>query len=85
VLDSSGGTIANATVTATGADTGAVYKTTTTSTGAYRLPDLQVGTYNVGVASEVTAVREAAWVPVVGACLGSRNKGGGVQCARFVP
>src|ERR1700732_3658804 len=47
VLDSSGATIANATVTATGADTGAVYKTTTTSTGAYRIPDMQVGTYNV--------------------------------------
>jgi hypothetical protein len=51
VLDSSGATIANATVTATGADTGAVYKTTTTSTGAYRVPDMQVGTYNVSVSS----------------------------------
>jgi hypothetical protein len=51
VLDSSGGVVADATVTATGADTGAVYKTTTTSTGAYRLSNMQVGTYNVSVSS----------------------------------
>lgn len=51
VLDVSGGVIVNATVTATGANTGTVYKTTTTSTGAYRIPDMQVGTYNISVSS----------------------------------
>jgi hypothetical protein len=51
VLDSSGGVIADATVTATGTDTGAVYRTATTSTGSYRIPDMQVGTYSVSVSS----------------------------------
>lgn len=51
VMDSSGGVIADATVTATGADTGAVYKTTTTSTGAYHISDMQVGTYNISISS----------------------------------
>jgi hypothetical protein len=51
VMDSSGGVVADATVTATGADTGAVYKTITTSTGAYHISDMQVGIYNISVSS----------------------------------
>src|SRR5690242_11755462 len=47
ILDSSGAVVAGAEITATGAQTGAVYKTTSNSTGAYRLPDLQVGSYTV--------------------------------------
>jgi hypothetical protein len=49
VLDSSGAVIQGASVTATGANTGAVYKTTSTDTGAYRIPDMQVGVYNLTV------------------------------------
>ena len=49
VLDSSGGVVSGAEITATGAQTGAVYKTVSTSTGAYRIPDMQTGVYNLSV------------------------------------
>lgn len=49
ILDSSGAVVEGATITATGADTGTVYKTTSTATGAYRIPDMQVGRYNITV------------------------------------
>src|SRR5260370_12180538 len=49
VLDSSGAVVQGASVTATGANTGAVYKTTSTDTGAYRIPDMQVGVYNLTI------------------------------------
>jgi hypothetical protein len=49
VLDSSGGVVQGATIVATGVDTGAVYKTTSTDTGAYRISDMQVGAYNLTV------------------------------------
>lgn len=49
ILDQSGAAVADASITATGAATGAVYKTTSTSTGAYRIQDLQVGSYDIVV------------------------------------
>src|SRR5260221_8278248 len=49
VLDSSGAVVQGASVTATGANTGAVYKATSTDTGAYRIPDMQVGVYNLTI------------------------------------
>lgn len=49
VLDSSGGAVQGATVTSTNANTGVLYKTTSTDTGAYRIPEMQVGVYNVTV------------------------------------
>jgi len=49
ILDSSGGVVQGATIVATGVDTGAVYKTTSTDTGAYRISDMQVGAYNLTV------------------------------------
>src|SRR5215472_2473515 len=49
VLDSSGGAVQGATVTSTNANTGVVYRTTSTDTGAYRIPDMQVGVYDVTV------------------------------------
>ena len=52
ILDSSGASVADATVTATGANTGAVYRTTTTSTGSYRISDMQVGSYNISVTAQ---------------------------------
>ena len=51
VLDSSGGAVQGANITATNANTGAIYKTTSTDTGAYRIPDMQVGVYNLSVAA----------------------------------
>src|SRR5690349_24054130 len=47
VLDASGAAVQGATITATNANTGAIYKTASTDTGAYRIPDMQVGVYNV--------------------------------------
>lgn|SRR5215469_764354 len=47
ILDSSGSAVVGAEVTATGVTTGTVYKTVSTSTGAYRFPDIQVGAYNI--------------------------------------
>src|SRR4029077_10569107 len=49
ILDSSGAVVQGATIVATGVDTGAVYKTTSTDTGAYRISDMQVGSYNLTV------------------------------------
>ena len=49
ISDSTGAVIPNAEVTATGAGTGVVHKTTASSSGAYRFPYLQVGVYNVTV------------------------------------
>ncbi len=51
VLDSSGGVVANAKITATGAETGTVYATVSTDTGAYRISNMQVGVYNITVVS----------------------------------
>lgn len=49
ILDSSGAAVQGATIVATGVDTGAVYKANSTDTGAYRISDMQVGTYNLTV------------------------------------
>jgi hypothetical protein len=49
ILDSSGGAVQGATIVATGADTGAVYKTSSSETGAYRISDMQLGAYNLTV------------------------------------
>src|SRR6267154_1547763 len=51
VEDSSGGAVANASVTATDTATGATYTSTTGPTGGYRLYDLRVGVYGVSVSA----------------------------------
>src|SRR6266404_9132873 len=51
VLDSSGGAVANATVTVTSAETGANYGATTGPTGGFRIPDVRVGTYDVSASA----------------------------------
>ncbi len=52
ILDSSGAVVQGATIVATGVDTGAVYKCTSTSMGAYRIPDMQVGVYNLTITAK---------------------------------
>jgi len=49
ILDSSGAVVQGASIVATGSETGAVYRTTSSATGAYRIPDMQVGSYNIVV------------------------------------
>jgi hypothetical protein len=49
VVDPSGAVVPNAGVTATGADTGSVYNTVTTSAGVFRFPEMQLGRYNIKV------------------------------------
>ena len=49
ILDSSGGVVEGASIVATGAETGAVYKTVSSATGGYRITDMQVGAYNLSV------------------------------------
>src|SRR5216684_1526292 len=51
VLDSSGGIVANANVTATDTATSATYSATTGPTGGYRLYDLRVSVYRVSVSA----------------------------------
>ena len=51
VLDSSGGVVANANVTATDTATSATYSATTGPTGGYRLYDLRVAVYTVAVSA----------------------------------
>src|SRR5258707_724943 len=50
ILDSTGALVPSATITATGAETGTVYNTVSSSTGSYRIQDMKLGTYNVKVA-----------------------------------
>lgn len=49
ILDSTGAVVRGATIVATGANTGAVYRTSSTDTGAYRISDMQLGAYNLTV------------------------------------
>lgn len=51
ILDSSGGAVEGATVTATDTATSAVYTATTGPTGGYRLFDLRVSVYNLSVSA----------------------------------
>src|SRR5260370_16716847 len=51
MCESVGGVAGGGRVSATGGNTGAVYKTTSTDTGAYRIPDMQVGVYNIAIAA----------------------------------
>lgn len=51
VLDSSGGAVEGAAITATDTATNTVYNATTGPTGGYRLFDLRVGVYNVSVSA----------------------------------
>src|ERR1700761_1553593 len=49
VADSTGGSIANASVTATNEETGAQNHTVTTGAGEYTIPELPAGTYSLTV------------------------------------
>jgi len=64
VLDSSGGVVANANVTATDAATSATYSATTGPTGGYRLYDLRVSVYRVSVAAPGFKTEEKTGVVV---------------------
>jgi hypothetical protein len=64
ILDSSGGAIAGAQVSATGVETHSVYNTISSSTGAYRLSDLVLGTYNVTVTANGFKVAQLTGVVV---------------------
>src|SRR5215469_5824706 len=47
VTDPSGALVANAKITATNIQTGAKYETVSSSAGAYRFPNLNIGTYDL--------------------------------------
>src|SRR5215467_9985236 len=64
VLDSSGGAVTGAIVTATDAATNAVYTATTGPTGGYRLYDLRVSTYKISVAAPGFKTEEKTGVVV---------------------
>jgi len=64
ILDSSGGAVAGAQITATGVETHSVYNTVSSSTGAYRLSDLVLGTYNISVTAPGFKVSELTGVVV---------------------
>ncbi len=49
VADPSGALVPGAIVTATGADTGTVYRTVSTSAGDFRFPQMQLGRYNLSI------------------------------------
>jgi hypothetical protein len=51
VLDSSGGVVANVTVTVTSTETGANFSATTGPTGGFRIQDVRVGTYDVSASA----------------------------------
>jgi len=52
ILDSSGGVVEGATVTAKGIETGTVYDAVSTSTGAYHFANLVLGHYNLSVTAK---------------------------------
>src|SRR3974377_1830464 len=64
ILDSSGGAVAGADVQARGVDTGTVYTTTSTETGAYHFPAVALGAYNLAVTAKGFKVAEAQGVVV---------------------
>jgi hypothetical protein len=64
ILDTSGGAVQDATITATGAETGTVYSTTSTSTGAYRFSGLVLGHYDLTVTAKGFRVSTATRVEV---------------------
>jgi Carboxypeptidase regulatory-like domain len=64
ILDSSGGAIEGAAITATGVETGTVYQTISTSTGAYRFSGLVLGHYNISVTAKGFKVSTATGVEV---------------------
>jgi len=64
ILDSSGGVVSDATIVATGADSGTVYNATSSSTGAYRISNMVVGPYNLTVTANGFKVAEAKGVVV---------------------
>ncbi len=49
ILDSSGAVVVGAEITVTGAQTGVTFKVNSSSNGAYRIPYVPVGVYDVGV------------------------------------
>ena len=49
IVDPSNALVSNATVTATGVDTGTVYTTVSTSAGIFRFPQMQLGRYNLKI------------------------------------
>ncbi len=51
VTDPTGALVQNATVVATGVDTGSVYKTASSSAGVFRFPQMQLGRYNLVVSA----------------------------------
>jgi hypothetical protein len=64
ILDSSGGAVEGAAITATGTETGTVYKATSTSTGAYRFSSLVLGHYDLTVTAKGFKVSTATGVEV---------------------
>ena len=64
VLDGTGAAVGGATVTAKGANTGAVYKTTSTPEGVYRISDIAIGRYDVTVEAPGFKVSLQKGVPV---------------------
>lgn len=64
IVDSSGGAVVGAQIAATGVETHSVYNTVSSSTGAYRLSDLVLGTYNISVTAPGFKVSELTGVVV---------------------
>jgi hypothetical protein len=52
VTDPSGALVSGAKITAKNVNTGATYETVSTSSGGYRLPNINIGTYNLTVSSQ---------------------------------
>jgi len=63
ILDSSGAVVSGAAITVTDAETGTVYNSVSSSSGAYRIQDMKLGAYNVKVA--VTGFKTAERTGVV--------------------
>jgi hypothetical protein len=64
ILDSSGAAVVGAQIVATGVETHSVYNTVSSSTGAYRLSDLVLGTYNLSVTAPGFKVAQLTGVVV---------------------
>src|SRR4030088_26562 len=64
VLDGTGAAVGGATVTAKGANTGAVYKTSSTPEGVYRISDIAIGRYDLTIEAPGFKVSLQMGVPV---------------------
>ena len=82
VLDPSGAVVVDAKVTAKNVETGSSYETQSSSAGAYRLPNVSIGTYDVTVSAPSFKAAHLTGVVVQVGTTSALNVSAGRLCHR---